>query len=316
MLENKLQAQQHSKHKYSLVIPVFNRPDEVQELLESICNMNITDIPFEVVIVEDGSTMPCKDVVDKYSSKINLQYFMLEKNSGSCAMPRNIGAEKASGDYLIFTDSDVLLPPNYLKEVDNMLVENDLDAFGGPDMAHDSFNNLQKATSYAMTSFFTTGGIRSKKQSLGGKYYPRGFNYGVKKDVFLKLGRFPLLFPGEDMMLSFDIVKQNYTIGFIEKAGVYHKRRTSIKKFFRQVYTFGRGRINLNILYPETAKLVFYLPTLFTLFCLFCIVSSFVCAYAIAPILLYAMLVFVDSSMKNKSVTIGGLSVITAFVQH
>lgn len=306
------------QHKYSFVIPVYNRPDEVDELLDSVTKLEFPNgekIPFEVIIVEDGSTMPCKNVVNKYEGIFEIQYFALEINSGSCAAPRNFGAEKATGDYLLFTDSDCLLSNLYLFEVNNAVINEQLDAFGGPDMAHISFSNLQKAISYSMTSFSTTGGIRNRK-SPSRKYYPRGFNYGVKKDIFLELGGFLLIFPGEDIILSVDIVKRNYNVGFIEKAVVFHKRRTSFRKYFKQIYNFGEGRVNLNILLPGTAKLVFCLPSLFTLVSLFLIVSSLICAYAIIPLLLYALIVFVDSSVRNKSITIGFMSIVTSFIQH
>jgi glycosyltransferase involved in cell wall biosynthesis len=308
-----------SPHKFSFVIPVYNRPDEIEELLDSVCNLEFPEnqtIPFEVVIVEDGSTIPCKNIVDRYKDKFEIQYFMMEKNSGYCVVPRNFGSDKATGDYLIFLDSDILLHPKYLIEVNSSLAENDLDAYGGPDMAHSSFNNMQKATSYAMTAFFTTGGIRNKKKPLSGKYTPRGFNYAIKKDVFMKMEKFPIIMPGEDILLGHKLIKQNYKVGLIENAIVYHKRRATLKKYFKQVFLFGRGRVNLNIKLPETTSIVHYLPSLFTLFCIFCIASSFFCIYAITPLLLYALLILVDSTIKNKNLIIGGLSVITAYIQH
>ena len=306
------------KYKYSFVIPVYNRPDEIEELLDSITKLEQPKekIEFEVVVVEDGSTVPCKDIVDKYKDRIEIQYFMMDVNWGGAAVPRNFGAEKSNYNYLIFLDSDILLPPTYLKEVDDALAENDLDAFGGPDMAHSSFNNLQKAISHSMTSFLTTGGIRSKKKPLTGKYYPRSFNLGVKKDVFKQIGGFPEVFVSEDILISNKLIKGGFFVGLIGSAVVYHKRKTTFKKYFKQVFLYGKSRFNLNKKLPETTSIVHYLPTLFTLFCMFCLVSSFFCIYALSPLVLYALLVFIDSTVKNKSLVIGGLSVITAYIQH
>ena len=304
------------KYKYSIVVPVFNRPDEMEELLESLSKQVFTKekVEFEVVVVEDGSTVPCKDIVDKYSDQLNISYYF-KPNSG-CAMSRNYGFDKAKSDFPIQTDSDCIMPPHYIEIVNDFVTKENLDAFGGPDAAHPTFNNLQKATSYAMTSFFTTGGIRTKKQSLSGKkYFPRGCNFGVKKEIDNKFGGYKKLRNGEDTEFAIRLYNENYKVGFIENAFVYHKRRTSLKKFFKQVYWFGRARINLSKLYPETSRLVFYLPSLFTLFVLASVVSSFICPYIILPLALYTFLVFIDSTVKNKSLVIGGLSILTAFTQ-
>ncbi|MCL2040232.1 MAG: glycosyltransferase [Bacteroidetes bacterium] len=304
------------QYKYSFVVPVYNRPDEVEELLNSIANFEKTDeeIPFEVVIVEDGSTIPCKEIVDKYAENIDIKYYV--KENGGCAMARNYGYDKANGEMVIQTDSDCILPPHYLKEMHKKVKEENLDAFGGPDAAHNSFNKLQKATNYAMTSFFTTGGIRTKKQSLSGKRYsPRGCNFGVKKEINDKLGGFSKLRNGEDTEFGIRLYNNNYKVGFIENAFVYHKRRTSLKKFFKQVYWFGRARITLNKLYPDTSKLVFYLPTLFSFFVLFSLILTCICPYSILPLALYILLVFCDSAIKNKSFIIGILSILTSFTQ-
>ena len=307
------------KYKYSFIVPVYNRPDEVEELLDSICNLEFSEnnkIPFEVIIVEDGSTVPCKDIVDKYIGKFEIQYFMMEKNSGYCVVPRNFGADFATGNYLVFLDSDILLHPKYLMEVDEALSKNDLDSFGGPDAAHPSFNNFQKAISHSMTSFWTTGGIRNKKKPLSGKYSPRGFNFGIKKDVFMEIEKFPQIMPGEDILLGHKLIKANYKVELIENAVVYHKRRSSFKKYWKQVFLFGRGRVNLNRKLPETTSIVHYLPTVFILFCGLSLVGSIFNIYILLPLAFYIFLVFVDATVKNKSLIIGGISVITAFIQH
>lgn len=147
--------------KYSIIIPVFNRPDEVDELLESLCQQTVKD--FEVLIVEDGSQHDCKAVIGKYTDRLDIKYFM-KANSGP-GQSRNYGAERAQGDYLIILDSDVVLPDDYLQAVNQELTQNPTAAFGGPDASHPSFTPVQKAISYSMTSFFTTGGIRGGRRS-------------------------------------------------------------------------------------------------------------------------------------------------------
>ena len=315
--------------KYSIIVPVFNRPDEVDELLQSLVGQTLKD--FEVVIVEDGSEKPCKDVCDKYAGKIDVKYFM-KKNSGP-GQSRNYGAERANGEYLIVLDSDVVLPEGYLKAVDDELNREPSDAFGGPDCAHDSFTETQKAISYSMTSFFTTGGIRGGKKKLD-KFYPRSFNMGIRRDVYKRLGGFSKMRFGEDIDFSIRIFKAGCKCRLFPEAWVWHKRRTDMRKFFRQVYNSGIARVNLYKLYTESLKLVHLLPMVFTvgvilLFLVACFgrimmvygnPADFYSWYylvvgAISPILLFSLLIFIDSSIRNKSLPIGFISIGAAFVQ-
>lgn len=315
--------------KYSIIVPVFNRPDEVDELLQSLVGQTLKD--FEVVIVEDGSENPCKDVCDKYAGKIDVKYFM-KKNSGP-GQSRNYGAERANGEYLIVLDSDVVLPEGYLKAVDDELNREPSDAFGGPDCAHDSFTETQKAISYSMTSFFTTGGIRGGKKKLD-KFYPRSFNMGIRRDVYKRLGGFSKMRFGEDIDFSIRIFKAGCKCRLFPEAWVWHKRRTDMRKFFRQVYNSGIARVNLYKLYPESLKLVHLLPMVFTvgvilLFLIACFgrimmvygnPADFYSWYylvvgAISPILLFSLVIFIDSSIQNKSMPIGFISIGAAFVQ-
>lgn len=315
--------------KYSIIIPVFNRPDEVDELLQSLVGQTLKD--FEVVIVEDGSEKPCKDVCDKYAGKIDLKYFM-KKNSGP-GQSRNYGAERANGEYLIVLDSDVVLPEGYLKAVDDELRREPADAFGGPDCAHDSFTETQKAISYSMTSFFTTGGIRGGKKKLD-KFYPRSFNMGIRRDVYMRLGGFSKMRFGEDIDFSIRIFKAGCKCRLFPEAWVWHKRRTDMRKFFRQVYNSGIARVNLYKKYPESLKLVHLLPMVFTvgvilLFLVACFgrimmvygnPADFYSWYylvvgALSPILFFSLLIFIDSSIRNKSLPIGFISIGAAFVQ-
>lgn len=317
--------------KYSIIVPVFNRPDEVDELLSSLLNQTFTD--FEVLIVEDGSQKPCDEVCNKYADRLDLHYFM-KPNSGP-GQSRNYGAERAKGEYLLILDSDVVLPKGYLNAIEEELKREPADAFGGPDAAHESFTDTQKAISYSMTSFFTTGGIRGGKKKLD-KFYPRSFNMGIRRDIYMELEGFSKMRFGEDIDFSIRIFKAGKRCRLFHEAWVWHKRRTDFRKFYRQVYNSGIARINLYKKYPESLKLVHLLPMVFTVGVIFlalllCIglffsfapslssaskaIGIFLCICAIIPVLLYSLLILLDSTLQNKSIKIGFLSIRAAFVQ-
>ena len=316
--------------RYSIIVPVFNRPDEVGELLESLAQQTFKD--FEVIIVEDGSTKTCKDVCDQFAGILPLHYYFKD-NSGP-GQSRNYGAERANGDWLIVLDSDVVLPPDYLAATNSTLYPLsftlDCDAWGGPDAAHPSFTPVQKAISYSMTSFFTTGGIRGGKAKLD-KFYPRSYNMGIRRAVYQELGGFSKMRFGEDIDFSYRIVEAGYRTRLIPEAWVWHKRRTDFRKFFRQVYNSGIARINLEKRHPGTMKLVHLLPTVFTVGVIGLVLISAVgrllmyycgndqwrwlCLLPWLPILLYSAIIFIDSSIKNRSLWVGLLSVPAAFVQ-
>ena len=296
--------------KYSFIIPVYNRPDEVDELLDSLTRQTIRD--FEVVVVEDGSSVPCKEVVDKYAARLTIHYYNKE-NSGP-GQTRNYGVERANGEYMLILDSDCILPKKYLEMVEADLQRQKADAFGGPDRAHESFTDVQKAINYAMTSFFTTGGIRGGKKKLD-KFYPRSFNMGVRKDVYQALGGFSKMRFGEDIDFSIRIFKGGYQCRLFPEAWVWHKRRTDLKKFFKQVHNSGIARINLYKKYPESLKLVHLLPALFTLGVAFLLLASFLWGGSLSLLLLFALIVFVDASLQNKSLKIGLLAIAASFIQ-
>ncbi|MCQ2192044.1 MAG: glycosyltransferase [Paludibacteraceae bacterium] len=310
--------------KYSFIVPVFNRPDEVDELLQSLTTQTIND--FEVVIVEDGSSKPCEEVCKKYANQLNLRYFMKE-NSGP-GQSRNYGAERANGEYLIILDSDVVLPEGYLKAVDDELNTEPADAFGGPDSAHESFTDTQKAISYSMTSFFTTGGIRGGKKKLD-KFYPRSFNMGIKASVYKELNGFSNMRFGEDIDFSIRIFKAGCKCRLFPGAWVWHKRRTDYRKFFRQVFNSGIARINLYKKYPESLKLVHLLPAVFTLgvaFLLlvfivgvlgifFCNCSKYLAIGALLPLALFSLIICTDSTLQYKNLGIGLRSIVASFIQ-
>ena len=313
--------------KYSIIVPVYNRPDEVDELLGSLTEQ--TEKDFEVIIVEDGSSVTCEKVCNGYKATLDIHYFMKE-NSGP-GQSRNYGVARAKGEYVIILDSDVVLPPGYIESVSDELEKAPADAFGGPDKAHSSFTDIQKAISYSMTSFFTTGGIRGSKKKKLDKFYPRSFNMGVRRDVYNKLGGFSKMRFGEDIDFSIRIFKAGCKCRLFPESWVWHKRRTDFKKFFRQVYNSGIARINLYKKYPESLKLVHLLPMVFTVGVLGLVVISAVgrvlmhyddidrwywlCAGPWLPILAYCLLIFVDSSKQNRSLKIGLESMAASFVQ-
>lgn len=296
--------------KYSVVIPVYNRPDEVDELLQSLCGQTYQN--FEVVVVEDGSAIPCKQVVKKYTEMLDVHYF--EKPNSGPGQTRNYAAERSRGEYLLILDSDCILPETYLAAVEAKLQREPADAFGGPDRAHDSFSDVQKAINYAMTSFFTTGGIRGGKKKMD-KFYPRSFNMGVRAEVYKALGGFSAMRFGEDIDFSIRIFKGGYRCRLFPEAWVWHKRRTDLKKFFKQVHNSGIARIDLYKKYPESLKLVHLLPAVFTVGVVMVLLVAFICPWSLLLLALFAVVIFIDASIRDKSIKIGALSVIAAFIQ-
>ena len=300
---------------FSIIIPLYNRPQEIKELLQSLTLQNYSH--FEVLVVEDGSTVRAKDIVESFAAQLNIKYYFKE-NAGQ-GFARNYGFERAKGDYFICFDSDCIIPENYLQIVENTLRQNYLDAFGGPDAAHASFSPLQKAISYAMTSTFTTGGIRGKNKNAGGQYHPRSFNMGISRKVWETTGGFAKANMGEDIEFSIRIAQANFKIALIKDAKVYHKRRTSFLQFWKQVFSFGKTRIDLYLRHPNTLKLVHLLPAAFTVFCfLLVLLNIFIPQLGIifnAILIIYILLIFFDSLFKNKQINIAFLSLIASFIQ-
>lgn len=300
------------KLDFSFIIPVYNRPQEIQELLESFMKVK-SPHPFEIVIVEDGSTESSESVIAAYSDKLEISYYQ-KPNSGP-GDSRNFGMRKAKGNYFIILDSDVLMPEDYLQTVSEFLQKDFYHCFGGADAAHESFSNLQKAINYVMTSFFTTGGIRGSK-SVGNTFEPRSFNMGISKEAFEATGGFGTIHPGEDPDLSQRIKKSGYKTTFIPGAAVYHKRRISWSKFYTQVKKFGLVRPILTSWHPNTAKLTFWFPSLFILFVLTSIVATAIVHWGlILPLCCYLLLIFIESAIRNRSILIAILSVMAVFVQ-
>lgn len=299
---------------FSFIIPVFNRPNEVEELLQSLTQQTVDSSMFEVIVVEDGSQITCKEVCERFSEQLNLHYYYKE-NSGP-GQSRNYGADKSCGEYYIVLDSDVVLPETYMQHILDEIKREPCDAFGGPDRAHHDFSPIQKAISYSMTSFFTTGGIRGGKKKLD-KFYPRSYNMGIKSDVYKALNGFSKMRFGEDIDFSIRIFDNGYSCRLFPEAWVYHKRRTDFRKFFKQVYNSGIARINLYKKYPSSLKLVHLLPAVFTVgVFLLCLSALLLCSLVpLSLLLLYSILIFIDSATHYKSIKIGFLSVGAAFTQ-
>lgn len=299
---------------YSIIIPVYNRPDEISELLQSLIKQTYNN--FEVLIVEDGSEKTSKDVVEKFTDRLNIKYYY-KKNSGQ-GFSRNYGFERANGDYFVMFDSDCIIPKHYFETVNTFLSQNPVDAWGGPDRAHPSFTPLQKAINFSMTSVFTTGGIRGLKKNLGG-FHPRSFNMGISREVYEKTGGYKITRMGEDLEFSLRIIKSGFKSALIEDAYVYHKRRTNLRQFFWQLHFFGRARINIRRFYPEEVKLVHLFPTFFLvgliLSALFLLLDVNILNRLFLVYIFYAVLLFISAFIKEKNTLIAVLSVLTAFTQ-
>jgi len=297
--------------QYSVIIPVFNRPEEMLEMLESLTRQTVKI--FEVIIVEDGSTLKCDDLITKYESALDIRYFYKE-NTGP-GDSRNFGMERASGDFYLFFDSDCVLPDNYFASLNAELTRLKPDAFGGPDAAHKSFSLVQKAINYSMTSLLTTGGIRGGTRQLD-RYQPRSFNMGMSKKVFGQVGGFSDIHPGEDPDLSFRIIKAGFNIALISKAYVYHKRRIDLKKFLIQVYKFGVARVILNRWHPGSEKLVYFFPVLFFLGFSSSIISASIWTPSLLlPFVVYGSLIFVDSLFCRNGLAVSVLTIFVSFCQ-
>jgi glycosyltransferase involved in cell wall biosynthesis len=294
---------------FSVIVPVYDRPDEIDELLNSLAVQSKKN--FEIVLVEDGSSRPSNEVAGKYSEQLQIKY--ISKPNTGRSDSRNAGIKNASGKYFVFFDSDCIIPSGYFEILEKELKDNYTDCFGGPDNAHESFSDIQKAINYAMTSFWTTGGIRGGKVNME-KFVPRTFNMGFAREVYDAVGGFKDMF-GEDIDLSMRIREAGFSTKLYRDAFVYHKRRVSLKKFYKQVNIFGIARINLYRLYPHSLKPVHTLPAVFTLGSVAVLLLSFYSAYFLLPFLFFTLLLFFDSLARYRSVRIALLSVAACYIQ-
>lgn len=309
--------------KFSFIIPIYNRPGEMDELLDSLSKQE-GEKDFEIVVVEDGSSIPCKHIVDKYTDKLTISYYV-KPNSGP-GKSRNFGLNVAKGDYFIFLDSDTIAPPNYVQEVKKELTREFVDAFGGPDAADEHFSVLQKAITFSMTSLLTTGGIRGKKKSVG-KFQPRSFNMGISRKVYETIGGFSNMRIGEDPDLSMTIWEKGMQTRLFPEAKVYHKRRSTLKSFARQVFQFGVARPILNQRHPRFTKITFWFPSVFFVGIIlttllaglsFCVenpqIKWFMCL-PVCFVTLYYCGIFVSATVLYKSLKVGFLALCTTTIQ-
>lgn len=295
---------------FSVIVPVYNRPAEVDDLMRSLAAQSSQD--FEVMIVEDGSTVRCQDVVERYAHSVDVHYYYKENEGRSIA--RNYGIERATGEYFIFFDSDCVIPSDYFSTLRAALDRHYVPCFGGPDAAGDNFTDLQKAISFSMTAFLTTGGIRGGKVQLE-KFVPRSFNMGYSRQVWERVGGFREMF-SEDIDMSTRIRQAGFEISLIRDAYVYHKRRTSLRQFARQTHVFGMSRITLKLLYPDSLKAVHTLPALFVVGCAVLILLAIAWRWwAILPLVLYAAMLWVSALVQTRNLKIASLAVVTSFVQ-
>jgi len=299
---------------FSIIIPLYNRPQEIKELLETLTKQTYTQ--FEVLVIEDGSTDDAEAIVNTFTNRLDISYYV-KPNEGQ-GFARNYGFARAKGDYFIVFDSDCLIPSHYLDNVKNFLYTHHLDAYGGPDAAHPSFTPVQRAISYSMTSPFTTGGIRGNKKSIG-QFHPRSFNMGISREVWEKTGGYIITRLGEDIELSIRIHKMGFKIGLIPNAVVYHKRRTDFLRFYKQIHFFGRARINIYKFFPSELKAVHFFPAAATLGFIFIILINIFNApfaqFFNLLLLAYVLLIFLHSWVKNSSIKVAFLSIIAAFIQ-
>lgn len=297
------------KPSISIIVPVYNRPDEIADLLKSLESQ--TDPDFEIVIVEDGSTVRCDGEADAHSASLNLKYFFKENEGRSIA--RNYGMDRADGDFFVFVDSDCILPPDYIAQLKASLAKNPVDCFGGPDAAHESFTPTQKAINYAMTSFLTTGGIRGGKVQLE-KFVPRTFNMGFSREVYNHVGGFREMF-SEDIDMSTRIRQAGYSIALFRNVVAYHKRRGNLKKFWRQVHVFGMSRITLQLLYPGSMKLVHWAPAVFVVGTVALVAASFFNTLWIIPLAVYLLALWTGAVIATRSLHISLLSIAACMTQ-
>ncbi|MGX1752318.1 glycosyltransferase [Sphingobacterium mizutaii] len=309
---------------FSIIVPLYNRPVEIKEMLSSLLDQTYKE--FEVIIVEDGSKNKAEHIVDKFKDRLDIQYFFKENEGQGFA--RNYGFERAKGDFFIVFDSDIIVPEDYLLKVIEGIEKDKLDAFGGPDAAHSSFTAIQKAISYSMTSPFTTGGIRGNKKHVG-QFHPRSFNLGISRAVWEKTGGFKLSRRSEDIEFSIRMINSGFKVGLIPDAFVYHKRRTSFAQFYKQTYNFGKGRIDIYCLYPKELKPVHALPAVFVLGLAFLLMIDVINLLTMDEIYflhilglignsflaIYTILLFLHALVSTKSLKVAFLSVIAAYTQ-
>lgn len=299
--------------RFSVVIPVYNRPDEVADLLDSLQRQSCRD--FEVIIVEDGSTVTCRSQCEAAAAGgLDVRYFFKSNEGRSPA--RNYGMDRARGEWLVFFDSDCVIPSDYFEHLGLELDKHpDIDCYGGPDAAHSSFTSTQKAINHAMTSVLTTGGIRGGKNIDPTKFVPRTFNMGFRREVYDKVGGFREMF-SEDIDMSTRIREAGFRTLLLPDCAVYHKRRVNFAKFFRQVHVFGMSRITLELIYPGSMKVVHALPAVAVIAGVIMFVLGLVWSWWwFVPLIIYLLAVFAAALVSTRSAAVSALAVPASVVQ-
>ena len=297
---------------FSIITPIYQCSVETDEFLGSLCEQNYAN--FEVIFIEDSKKDSSLEIIEKYQNRLKIKY--LFKENTSVSFRRNVGMSIAMGDFFVFFDSDCIIPRDYFNIVSKEIQSEYIKVWGGPDRDHISFSNQQKAINYSMTSFFTTGGIRGGKKKVG-KYHPRSFNMGISREVYENTGGFPtVVSPGEDIIFSIKIQEEGYKAHLIHEAFVFHKRKISIKKYSKQIFSFAFVRYPISLVFPHTFSFVFIMPSMYLLgiFLLIILASFFNIAF-ILPLVLHYLLIFIDAIFKTKKLKIAGLSIITSFIQ-
>lgn len=297
---------------FSVIIPVYNRPEELAELLTSLVDQTVTN--FEVVVIEDGSSNPSDTIIGSFQRDLDIRY-IFQENTGQ-GFARNHGMKMAQGDFFVILDSDVILPSDYLEKLENAIQTRELDAFGGPDAAKEDFSSLQKAMDFAMTSFWTTGGIRGKMKDSS-KYQARGFNMGVSRAVFEDLGGFVDPNRGEDIEWSLRIKNAGFKLELVEEAFVYHKRKNTLRSFSKQAFSFGQNRVNVSRFHPGAIKLVHLFPSLFLLFLILTLVGVLPETLTLQRFLLgfWSGMILLSATAQTRSILVGILALICSVVQ-
>lgn len=300
--------------EFSVIIPVYNRPQEVEEILSSLTTQSFKD--FEVIVVDDGSSIRCDRIVDLFRDRLTIEYFF-KPNAGP-GPSRNFGFSHARGNYFVVFDSDCILPPHYFQTVIESIAINHWDAWGGPDKAHSKFTLKQRAMAYTMSSVLTTGGIRGGKKHMGW-FQPRSFNMGISRNVFEATGGFKFDRYAEDIEFSIRMKKAGYKVGLIPDAFVYHKRRVSFRQFFRQVHNFGKGRALIGRVHPGEIKISHWFPTFFLIGTIALpflpLISQALFVIGVTAFISYMAAIFMHSWAENKDLAVAILSIPSALYQ-
>lgn len=307
---------------FSVIIPTFNRRDEVHDLLISLQKQTFDHQRFEVIIVDDGSTDGTNHLVESMRSSVDFRLRFFQQDHAGPGLARNLGMTQAAGEYFLFIDSDCLADERWLEGLANAIEQEQPLAFGGPDGVLPEFSPLQKAIDYAMTSFLTTGGMRGHTRKRLAKFYPRSYNMGIHRSIFAKLGGMNNLRHGQDLEFSRRIVASGAKVIYIPAAIVYHKRRTSLQKFFRQIFNWGVARINLTKIDQAILEPLHFMPAVgadtfivLTILAPFCRICRYLWLLSSGAGLLILGVIVIDAYRRYRQVKPALLAPLVALTQ-